>query len=132
MKTYMLMAAVLLLAVSCSDDPNPEPIRWEKEPGSVHSTQSAEPAQAGKPFKIDVTFNLPTSCSLFDSFETWKEADTLVVKVWGLVPRDSACTKQMVYLTRSLTHTFNTPGTHYLKFLGFNGYLHRDTITVIP
>ncbi|MGN7723820.1 hypothetical protein [Chitinophaga sp. 22620] len=132
MKTYMLLAAVLLLAVSCSDDPVTDPIRWVKEPGSVSSTQSAEPAQAGKPFKIDVTFNLPTSCSSFDSFETWKEADTLVVKVWGLVPRDSACTKQMVYITRSLTHTFTSPGTHYLKFLRFNGYLHRDTITVIP
>ena len=131
MKTYMLMAAVLLLAVSCSGDPDPIP--QVKEPGSVISAKSDEPARAGQPFKIDERFYLPNSCSSFDSFETWKEVDTLVVKVWAIGPGAAACpNKNLTNDLRSLMHTFATPGTHYLKFVKNNGYWYRDTITVIP
>ncbi|WP_346320578.1 hypothetical protein [Chitinophaga sp. YIM B06452] len=126
----MLMTAVSLLAVSCSDDP--DPITMVKDTGNVAFTQSAEPAQAGKPFKIDVRFALPVSCSSFDSFETWKEADTLMVRVWCLRPEHPNCTKEIRYETKSLMHTFATAGTHYLKFFRYNDIWYRDTITVVP
>ncbi|RPD38214.1 hypothetical protein [Chitinophaga barathri] len=131
MKTTFLAAAVTLLAVSCTNDPDPI-VEYEKTPGSVAKTELIGAARAGVPVQLDVTFSLHNSCSSFDSFESWKEADTLVVKVWGLTPKDSGCTKEIRYHTKRFTYTYPSPGTYYLKFMRFNGNLHRDTLIVTP
>lgn len=125
------MTAVSLLTVSCKKNDQVEQIKMS---GSVISTQSSGPARVGQPFKIDVTFSLPNSCSSFDSFESWQEKDILLkIKVWALGPRDSDCSNNGVLTndTKSLTFTFSSPGTHYLLFEQDNGW-YRDTITVAP
>lgn len=128
MKVY-IVAIALLTAVSCSRDPQ---VEYDRTQGSVSSNLLSTMPRAGRVNTMDVTFSLENSCSIFDSFESHRDGDTLVVKVWGLTPKDVGCTKDIRYHTKPLKFAFPTPGTYYLKFARRNDLWFRDTITVLP
>ncbi|MBO9154293.1 hypothetical protein ACFOTA_18905 [Chitinophaga sp. GCM10012297] len=128
MKVY-IVAIALLAAISCSRDPQ---VEYNRTQGQVTSNTFTYVPRAGQVNTMDIKFSLENSCSIFDSFESHRDGDTLIIKVWGLTPKDVGCTKEIRYHTKPFKYAFPAPGTYYLKFARNNGLWHRDTVTVLP